>query len=148
MGTCESNDFENLRMMSHSIESFEGEYDPWMKMWLWQKLMVGFGCDTIPALAYPHNTWNWVGLNWKFMYLSMGSLWTSVIGVTSKAASGKIGCVSKSYLKRLCSPRLTVGHYWGAQLIGEVPILEYVIERLWLMIRILSMLIQGYPWRM
>jgi hypothetical protein len=27
MGTCETNDFENLRMMNHSIESFEGEYD-------------------------------------------------------------------------------------------------------------------------
>jgi hypothetical protein len=27
MGTCESNEFENLRMMSHSTESFEGEYD-------------------------------------------------------------------------------------------------------------------------
>ena len=50
-----------------------------------------------------------------------------------------------SYLKRLCSPRLAVCHYWGAQLIGEVLILEYVIERLWLMIRILSMIIQGYP---
>ena len=36
--------------------------------------MVGFGCDTIPILLYPHNTWIWVGLNWKFMYLSMGSL--------------------------------------------------------------------------
>ena len=49
--------------------------------------MVGFGCDTIPILRYPHNTWIWVGLNWKFMYHSMGSLWTSAIGVMPKAAS-------------------------------------------------------------
>ena len=62
----------------------------------------------------------------------MGSLLDKCLGVTPKAAHG---CVSSSYLNRLCSPRLAVGHYWGAQLIGEVPILEYVSERLWLMIR-------------
>ena len=73
-----------------------------MKWWIWQKLMVGFGCDTIPILQCNHNTWIWVGLNWKFMYLSMGSLWTSAIGVMPKAAS-----VEKwmSYLKCLCSSR-------------------------------------------
>jgi hypothetical protein len=32
MGTCEPNDFGNLGMMIHSIESFEGEYDPRMTM--------------------------------------------------------------------------------------------------------------------
>ena len=53
----------------------------------WQKLMVGFGCDTIPILQYNHNTWIWVGLNWKLMYLSMGSLWTSANEVMPKAAS-------------------------------------------------------------
>ena len=48
-----------------------------------QKLMVGFGCDTIPILQYNHNTWwFWVGLNWKLMCLSTGSLWTSANEVT------------------------------------------------------------------
>ena len=133
--------------MEHSIESFEGEYDPWITKWLRQKLMVRFGCDSIPILLYPHNTWQWVGLNWKFMYLSMGSLLDKCHrGLCRKLPPD--GCVSSSYLKCLCSPRLAVGHYWGAQLIGEVPVLGYVIKRLWLMIRILSMIIQGYPWRM
>ena len=80
------------------------------------------------------------------MYFSMGSLWTSAIEVTPKAASLEtMKGNEQGDLKCLCSPRLTVDHYWGAQLIGEVLILEYVIERLWLMIRILSMIIQGYP---
>ena len=39
---------------------------------LTQKLMVGFGCDTIPALPYNHNTLIWVGLSWKVMDFSMG----------------------------------------------------------------------------
>ena len=42
-------------------------------------------------------------------------------------------------------PRIADRHHWEAKLMGEVPILGYVIERLWLMIRILSMIIQGYP---
>ena len=151
MGTWESFDFENLGMMSHSIESFEGEYDPWMKMWLWQKLMVGFGCDTIPILLYPHNTWQWVGLNWKFMYFSMGSLWTSVIGVMPRLPPWKVKWRENEVndLPKPCAvPRMAVCHHLEAKLMGEVPILGYVIERLWLIIRILNMIIQGYPWRM
>ena len=42
-------------------------------------------------------------------------------------------------------PRMADRYHWEAKLMGEVPILGYVIERLWLMIRILSMIIQGYP---
>ena len=42
-------------------------------------------------------------------------------------------------------PKMTDGHGWEAKLIGEVPILGCVIERLGLIIRILSMMIQGYP---
>ena len=41
-------------------------------------------------------------------------------------------------------PRMADRHHWEAKLMGEVPILGYVIERLWLMIRILSTIIQGY----
>src|SRR3954467_722199 len=40
-------------------------------------------------------------------------------------------------------PKMTDGHGWEAKLIGEVPILGCVIERLGLIIRILSMIIQG-----
>ena len=42
-------------------------------------------------------------------------------------------------------PRMTDGHGWEAKLIGEVLIVECVKERLCLIIRILSMMIQGYP---
>ena len=42
-------------------------------------------------------------------------------------------------------PGMTVCHNWEATLIGEVLVLGYVIERFRLMIRILSMIIQGYP---
>ena len=45
-------------------------------------------------------------------------------------------------------PRMADGHGLEAKLIGEVPILECVIERFGLIIRILSMMIQGYPWWM
>ena len=145
MGTCESNDFENLRMMSHSTESFEGEYDCWMTRWLWQKLMVGFGCDTIPALPYNHNTWNWVGLNWKFMYLSMGSL-TCEKEVKLWLPRDKWKWMT--YPNTYAVPRMTDCHGWEAKLIGEVPILGYVIERLWLIIRIPSVIIQACSWRM
>ena len=45
-------------------------------------------------------------------------------------------------------PKMTDGHGWEAMLIGEVLILGCVIERLRLIIHILSMLIQDYPWWM
>ena len=38
---------------------------------------------------------------------------------------------------------MAVCHYWEAKLIGEVPILGCVIERLWLIIRIQCMVNQG-----
>ena len=38
---------------------------------------------------------------------------------------------------------MTVGHGWEAKLIGEVPILGHVIERLGLIIHILSMVNSG-----
>ena len=104
------------------------------------------GSDAIPFqfLQYPHNTWIWVGLNWKFMYFSMGSLLDKCHrGLGRKLPPMTAGHKKKGDLNRLCSPRLAICHYWGAQLIGEVPVLEYVSERLWLMIRIQSMIIQG-----
>ena len=39
---------------------------------------------------------------------------------------------------------MTVGHGWEAKLTGEVPILGRVIERLGLIIRILSMVNSGF----
>ena len=97
---------KTLEWWVHSNEGFEGEYD-WLlkKETIWQQLMIEFGCDTIPALPYNHNTWNWVGLNWKFMYLSMGSLWTSAIGVMPRLSPLKNELKWRSYLKRLCSSR-------------------------------------------
>ena len=61
-------------MMSHSIEwIFEGEYDQ-EKMVIFDKTDIGLDAIPFQYLEYPHNTWLWVGLNWKFMHLSMGSL--------------------------------------------------------------------------
>ena len=42
-------------------------------------------------------------------------------------------------------PGMTVCHYWEAKLIGEVLILGCVIERLWLIVRILSMRFRFCP---
>ena len=39
---------------------------------------------------------------------------------------------------------MTVGHGWEAKLTGKVPILERVIERLGLIIHILSMVTSGF----
>ena len=52
------------------------------------------------------------------------------------------------WLEHLCSSQDDGCHGWEAKLIGEVPILGCVIERLWLIIRIPSMIIQVLPWRM
>ena len=80
------------------------------------------------------------------MYLSMGSLLDKCHGGYAESCLQWLRVINKKGdLNRLWSPRLAVGHYWGAQLIGEVLVLGYVSERLWLMIRILSMIIQGYP---
>ena len=54
--------------------------------------------------------------------------------------------IEVNVLPKPCAvPRIADGYHWEAKLMGEVPILGYVSERLWLMIRILSMIIQGYP---
>ena len=42
------------------------------------------------------------------------------------------------------APKMTDGHGWEAKLTGEVPILGSVIERLGLIIRILSMVNSGF----
>ena len=117
--------------------------------WLCQKLMVGFGCDIFPILQYNHNTWIWVGLNWKFMYLSMGSLLDKCHrGYAKNCLRFKIISNERVTLTAYAVPGLAVCQDWEATLIGEVPILGYVIERFRLIIRIPSMIIQGCPWRM
>ena len=80
---------------------------------------------------------NWVTLSRKFICISMGSLAGEVWGEATS------WCVFTYEV-----PRMADGHGWEAKLIAEVLILECVKERLWLIIRILSMMIQGYPWRM
>ncbi len=67
------NDFETLEWWVILLNDFEGEYDL-EKMVIFDKNWCWFECDTFPIIKYPHNTWLWVGLNWKFMHLSMGSL--------------------------------------------------------------------------
>ena len=99
--------------------------------------MAGFGCDTIPILPYNHNNRIWVGIDWKFIYLSMGSLAEEV---WAEATSW--------WLSTYAVPNMTDGHGWEAKLIGEVPILGCVIEMLGLIIRILSMVIKDCSWRM
>ena len=111
---------------------------------LWQELMVGFGCDTIPALPYNHNTLIWVGLNWKVIYFSMG-VFLHVL------ARWSWGCLRPwmYYPNTYAVPRMTGFDITGrSRSWAEVPILGCVIERLWLIIRILSMIIQVLPWRM
>ena len=79
----------------------------------------------------------WVGLDWKFIYLSMGSL------------GAKVWAEATLWRLSTCAvPKMTVGHGWEAKLTGEVLILGRVIERLGLIIRILSMVIQDCSWRM
>jgi hypothetical protein len=40
MGTCDFDDIWNRRMMSHSTDGFDGEYDCEITMWALQKLMI------------------------------------------------------------------------------------------------------------
>jgi len=99
--------------------------------------MVVFGCDTISILPYNHNTRIWVGLDWKFIYLSMGSLATEV------------WAESTSWWLSTCAvPKMTDGYGWETKLTVKVPILGCAIERLGLIIRILSMMDQDCSWRM
>ena len=50
-----------------------------------------------------------------------------------------------NYLNTYAVPRMADCHGWGIKLIGEVPILGCVIERLWLIVCIPSMIIQVLP---
>ena len=66
-------EFETLEWWSIPLNDFEGEYDQ-EKMVIFDKTDIGLDAIPFQYLEYPHNTWLWVGLNWKFMYFSMGSL--------------------------------------------------------------------------
>ena len=94
------------------------------------------GClDAIPFQFYRTTTIpeNWVGLDRKLIYLSMGSL------------TAKVWAKATLWRLSTCAvPKMTVGHGWEAKLTGEVPILGRVIERLGLIIRILSMVNSGF----
>ena len=89
------------------------------------------GClDAIPFQFYRITTIpkNWVGLDWKFTYLSMGSL------------AAKVWVEATLWRLSTCAiPKMTIGHGWEAKLTGEVLILRSVIERLGLIIHIVSM---------
>ena len=81
-----------------------------------------FECDTFPIFEYPHNTLLWVGLNWKFMHLSMGSLWTSIIGVMPRLPPLKVIWCEMRWIfrpKPCAVPRLTVCLHWEAKLMGR-----------------------------
>ena len=97
--------YGNLGMMNHSIENFEGEYDRPYDMVTLTKTDGWVRMRYHSNFTVPPQYLNWVGLNWKLMYLSMGSLWTSAIGVMPQAASGKDEMKGLSYLKYLCSSR-------------------------------------------
>ena len=92
MGTFELNDYENLGMMLHSIESSSFEMTLKVNMTFEgdnvfeQKLMVESTRYHSNFTIQPQYL-NWERLNWKFMCLSMGSLQTSAIGVMLMAAS-------------------------------------------------------------
>ena len=94
------------------------------------------GClDAIPFQFYRTTTIpeDWVGLDWKLIYLSISSL------------TAKVWAEATLWRLSTCAvPKMTVGHGWEAKLIGEVLILGRVIERLGLIIRILSMVNSGF----
>ena len=139
MGTCDLKWIWNLGMMSYSIEWFLKVNMTKRRWWFLIKLILVW-MRYLSNIEYPHNTWLWVGLNWKFMHLSMGSLWTHIIGVMLEAASA---------VEKWCELRWIVRpspvQFPGWQLVftgrpsswGEVLILGFVSERLWLMIRVL-----------
>ena len=127
------------------LKDFEGKYDWWMTWWILQKHW-GLGSDAIPFqfYKYPHNTWIWVRLSWKLMYFSMGSLWTSVIGVMPRLPPYWWSDVKWREMRWMSGPSPVQFPGWPRVFTGrpsswgEVPILGYVSERLWLMIRVLS----------
>ena len=71
---------------------------------------------------------SWVELDWKLIYFSISSL------------MAKVWAEATLWRLSTCAvPKMTVGHGWEATLTGEVLILGLIIERLRLIIRILSM---------
>ena len=94
------------------------------------------GClDAIPFQFYRTTTIPeyWVGLDWKLIYLSISFL------------PAKVWAEATLWRLSTCAvPKMTVGHGWEAKLTGEVLILGRVIERLGLIIRILSMVNSGF----
>ena len=94
------------------------------------------GClDAIPFQFYRTTTIpeDWVGLDWNLIYLSISSL------------TAKVWAEATLWRLSTCAvPKMTVGHGWEAKLTGEVLILGRVIERLGLIIRILSMVNSGF----
>ena len=80
------------------------------------------------------------------MYLSMGSLLDKCHrGYAESCLRFKINANERVTLTAYAVPGMAVCHNWEATLIGEVPILGYVIGRFRLIIRILRMIIQGCP---
>ena len=137
MGILGENGYENLRMISHSTECFDmcswtlDDFDDEnVKAWA-LALYKTDGClDAISFQFYRTTTIpeNWVRLDWKLIYLSISSL------------TAKVWVEATLWRLSTCEvPKMTVGHGWEAKLTGEVPILRRVIERLGLIIRILSM---------
>jgi hypothetical protein len=106
------------------------------------------GSDAIPFqfYKYPHNTWIWVRLSWKLMYFSMGSLWTSIIGVMPRLPPLKVKWREMrwiSYPSPVQFPGWRFVFTGRSNSWGEVPILGYVNERLWLVVRVLRTINQG-----
>ena len=119
-------------MCSWTQDDFDDEN---VKAWALALYKTDGFLDAIPFQFYRTTTIpkNWVGLDWKLIYLSMGSLTAKVW--------------DEAILWRLSTcavPKMTVGHGWEAKLTGEVPILGRVIERLGLIILILSMVNSGF----
>ena len=109
MGILGENDYENLGMMSHSNEMF------WHVLWT----PDDFDDENVEAWAlalYKTDGWvrmryhsnftvqpqylNWVGLNWKFICLSMGSL----------AERGWAEATSWMWMSTYAVPRMADGH--------------------------------------
>ena len=108
MGILGENDYENLRMMNHSIEMFWHVFlnarwfdDEIIKAWALALLQYEWlsGCDTIPTLLYNHDTRIWVGLDWNFIYLGMSSL------------TAKVWAEATLWRLSTCAvPKMIVGH--------------------------------------
>ena len=120
------NKVETLEWWFIPLNDFEGDYDQEKMVIFDIKLMVGFGCDTIPILQVPPQ------------YLIMGKGLTGslciLVWVPSKQASSglcrKLPLQQKKWCvmmrnevnvrpKPCAVPRLTVGLHWEAELTGR-----------------------------